>query len=308
MTILDWEKNVNELKERVNSELESIRPYGRVYSYLRRYGMRLETVEDNIALWSVGYTRTDNIEERFYFYSNLEGKLLFNGESFIFATPFSNGLAVVLSGGRKYYLIDRENKEVLLMPEEAKVYEVSNIRNDMMSAKHSGFHYPLWGSYKIDRKEKTLECVIPFIWNYLNMSRTQNQVYAGISDGYYVTSSGSHERSYIAKAYSDYSLYDWSRDLNDPPKFKEYVRNFVSRMDIETAQNKDYIKYFLGILLGNKYDGYQVWLYFQDNDIGAYFGEKNEEKLCTNDGTIVENESLEGYQKVLCQLKSTNNS
>ena len=92
MNLLDWEKIVK--NKYVNMKYNVKEKNRNLFYEIKDYGAELESVEENIALWWVGYRRVDDSRvTSYYFYTDLEGNMLFDGNTFFFATPFSNGLA-----------------------------------------------------------------------------------------------------------------------------------------------------------------------------------------------------------------------
>ncbi len=67
----------------------------------------LESVEENIALWR---KYKSGSSKSYYFFTDLEGKLLFDGKTFQYATPFSDSKAC-LKYDKEWYVIDLVKKE-----------------------------------------------------------------------------------------------------------------------------------------------------------------------------------------------------
>lgn len=140
------------------------------------YDIYLESVEEDIALW-----RKENTAHKdyCYLYTNLEGELLFSGKTFKYATPFSNSRACV-NNYREWFILDLEKKEIIVFPSELIFDNINTFRNDSLPIfNQESFS---WGSVRYNPTEESFEKDIPFIWNVLEFSRLEDQVYVGMRD------------------------------------------------------------------------------------------------------------------------------
>ena len=313
MNILEWEvklegkqklvkekilQNLYLLDRQAKTSDERDKYFMKCY-YIRECGIYLESVEENVALWSVGFTNSqdktrDNI---FYFYTDLEGQLLFNGLTFRYATPFSQGISLV-NENNNYYFIDIKKEKIYCIDKEININQICNYKNGMVAILDNNRR---WGAYKLNLKTKTLEGVIPFIWAYLCISRKQDIVYAGIWDEYYIDEVGDHisTRIYgLPQLEAPVGFGKWEKSPSPPT----HSRYFILKMNIARAQNEKYIKgYFNSPPIDERDYG---WLYYRGaTDMGMHFGEKQDEQLGYNDGTIVKTKELGSYKKILIRNK-----
>ncbi len=313
MNILEWEVKLEGkqklVKERILQNLylldrqattrDEKYEYFMKCCYIREHGIYLESVEENVALWSVGFTHSkDNTRDNiFYFYTDLEGQLLFNGSTFSYATPFSQGISLVIENNN-YNFIDIKKEKIYCIDKEIEINQICNYKNGMVAVSDNNLR---WGAYKLNLKTKTLECVIPFIWAYLCISRKKDTVYAGIWDEYYINRVGDHisTRIYgLPQEEAPVGFGQWEK-LPSPPTHSRY---FILKMNIARAQSEKYIKsYFRSSYVDECDYGY---LYYRGaTDMGFHFGENQDEQLGFSDGTIVKTKNLNSYKKVLIKEK-----
>lgn len=144
----------------------------------------MEGVEENIALWQVTTKSFRHGDKYTYFYTDLNGNLLFGNSFFDYATPFSNGCALVqtqyYSPEIKTFILDIKHHQVLSIPIDF------NSANKMM---HNSL--PVldnksnkWGSYIVDTETGIWTYDIPFIWDCLALSRNKDNVYVGCSEDF----------------------------------------------------------------------------------------------------------------------------
>lgn len=100
MEVIDERKKLELLKEDVLRKEQARQKYSSGY-----YRLSLVSVEENISLWKKRYFNDDKED---YFYTDLEGNLLFDGRNFQYATPFYHSLACVNDRIDGWYLMDIE--------------------------------------------------------------------------------------------------------------------------------------------------------------------------------------------------------
>lgn len=136
----------------------------------------LISIDNNIILWRVT-SRDLNLYN--FFYTDINGNLLFNGTLFNYATSFSNSLAFI-ELGREYYIIDINNMLLVKIPNEIVWDNLNGFRNNNLAVFDKTSHH--WGSYYYDEKEQSFKKDIPFIWDALEFSRNKDIVYVGIHE------------------------------------------------------------------------------------------------------------------------------
>lgn len=137
---------------------------------------KIVAVEENIALWKL--CKLSSSRNSTYIYTDLNGKIIFNGQTFLYATPFSNSRACIKQNDSQWSILDLENKEFVHLPNEISWGNLNNFRNDnLILFDEKKLH---WGSYQYNPKENSFTENIPFIWDTLEFSRLNGQIYAGI--------------------------------------------------------------------------------------------------------------------------------
>lgn len=131
------------------------------------------SVEEKIGLWQM--TLTSN--ETLYFYTNIRGEIIFNGQLFSYASPFSKGCALVRACN-KYYLININKNKLIEIPEnKINCQNIRPIKNGNLAVLGENNR---WGSYYFDAEKSTFTSDIPFIWDALDFSKEGKNLYAGL--------------------------------------------------------------------------------------------------------------------------------
>lgn len=254
----------------------------------------LESVEEDIALWKKGNCVHKNY---CYFYTDLEGKLLFNGKTFKYATPFSNFRACV-NNYREWLVLDLENKEIIVFPKELIFENINIFRNDGL---------PLfdrdslsWGSVRYNPNEKSFKKDIPFIWDTLEFSRVKDQVYVGKSDIY--LSGDNHPYSHWNDGFDtmftlktmklpvdqvkDLSCYNYRKDFYIGMINQDVIRYIEEKISstVPPYQRREMI---------------EIYLKTAYNISDYYFEEEYKEEVNNNEGKIVDVGVINEYQKTL---------
>lgn len=141
--------------------------------------LHLCNVSEDILLWQMDYEK----KIKLYFYTNRNYKLLFNGQVFTYASPFSNACALSKTMNTKTEkeetnIIDLSSRKIIEVPtEEMGCLETYNIRNGNMAMYGNNGH---WGSYFYNEAENAFLEDIPFIWDTLEFSKNGNNVVVGL--------------------------------------------------------------------------------------------------------------------------------
>lgn len=175
---------------------------------------KLRSKEANVMLWK----EEDFREPDRYFYTDYKDNILFNGNKFLYATPFSDYCALINDGAWK--IIDTNQKEIILLPEDITIDAINGMfhKNIAVFDKKSNH----WGSYHFSSEEKTFELGIPFIWDTLEFSRKKEIVYGG--------------KNRITGDFHADNLDEWVNLQLEVP---------LIAMPIEDAQTTDYYKKYI---------------------------------------------------------------
>lgn len=243
----------------------------------------LISVEENIALWAVKEYRN---QKRYYYYTDLQGTLLFNGECFFYATPFSDHKALVKIY-RKPLVLDLSHKELVEIPESISWESLNGFRNSNMVVFDE--KEKQWGSYHYDDNEKGFLQDIPFIWDTLEFSRKQDQVYVGKSNvgvamfGYDVQTKWDERdlELQIATLQLDKKYaYDLKRYKYLIDMYKKAIRYIIETFDDSKTTQENFIK-----------KPYNISDY--------YFEEEWKEEYNTNQDLLVQTGNLDEYKRIL---------
>ena len=243
----------------------------------------LISVEENIALWAVKEYRD---QKRYYYYTDLQGNLLFNGECFFYATPFSDHKALVKIY-REPLVLDISHKELVEIPESISWESLNGFRNSNMAVFDE--KEKQWGSYHYDDNEKGFLQDIPFIWDTLEFSRKQDQVYVGKSNvgvamfGYDVQTKWDERdlELQIATLQLDKKYaYDLKRYKYLIDMYKKAIRFIIETFDDSKTTQEDFIK-----------KPYNISDY--------YFEEEWKEEYSTNQDLLVQTGNLDEYKRIL---------
>lgn len=252
----------------------------------------LESVEEDIALWKKG-----NIEHKdfCYFYTDLEGNLLFNGNQFKYATPFSNSRACI-NNYREWLILDLEKKEVISFPNELTFGNINKFRNDGLAL--FNIISLKWGSIKYDSYEKTFKQDIPFIWDALEYSRIKDYVYVGNHSVSPIRDSSpySNWNDDCGKMFTISAMklpFDKSKSLDYYNSKREEYMCYLSRNEIRYIQEK----ISSNISEAEEYQIIKDYLRTAYNIGDYYFLEDYKEEINSNKGKIVDVGNINVYQK-----------
>lgn len=243
-------------------------------------------VEENIALWNL-YTT----DMQFYFYTNLQGKILFDGKCFPCASNFSEGCAWVKED--QWYIINLRKQELVEIPvEEMPWKNIRDIRHGnlaMANVKNK------WGSYFYNQEENTFQEDVPFIWDALEFSRKKDRVYAG------VLSSRRIINSLNEWGPEDLLLYLKMAKLSKTAVYNmEAYRYFLKQYFINPflEDGKEISQSLEKISEGKKQEVMDFFVNYAHNIADDCFEESVESLFNTNTGANVVTESLETYKRV----------
>lgn len=147
-------------------------------------GLQLCNVNEDIFLWQMDYI--NNI--KLYFYTDRNYKIIFNGQMFTYASPFSKGCALTKTINtetetEETNIIDLSQRKIVEVPlEEMECLGTYHIRNGNLAMYGNNGH---WGSYVYNGEETGFKKDIPFIWDALEFSKNGEKV--GIGLRYYQT-------------------------------------------------------------------------------------------------------------------------
>ncbi|MDE6141669.1 MAG: hypothetical protein K2G03_03605 [Bacilli bacterium] len=179
-----WEIE-GEILEKLKEEQEELEKSLLVYrlggskKMIKQRDIELISIKENIVLWGTYYKYS--LCPRLYFYTDIEGKLLFDGTIFQYATPFSDSCALVKQDN-DWYIIDLKIMEFVGLPNEILPYTANGFENGNLAIFDRKKEH--WGSYYYSREDKTFKQDIPFIWDALEFLRKKEDVYVGIHDIY----------------------------------------------------------------------------------------------------------------------------
>lgn len=249
------------------------------------------SVEEDIALW---YFQTSS--GPVYFYTNLQGKLIFGEECFLKASSFSQSCAWVKTLENEWVIVDVNKKEWIKIPYEDMPWQnIRDIRNGNIALLNQS---NLWGSYFYNQEEHTFEKDIPFIWDALEFSRKESFIYAGAFSSRSVinpTNEWGPEKVFLQLKVSKF-LKNHGYDMEVYRQFlKEYFINPSIGIDIVESkvpislQEKEYLK--------------EEFIKTAHNIADQYYEEKEDSLFNTNLGTIRSLENLKEYKRVLGKVK-----
>ena len=247
-------------------------------------------VEEDIALWAF---QIDSVPV--YFYTNLQGKLIFGDVCFFKASAFSKSCAWVKTMDKEWYIINREKKELIKIPYcDMPWQNIRDIRNGNLALLNEK---NLWGSYFYDQEEHIFQNDIPFIWNALEFSRKEKFAYAGIFSSKSVVNSSNEwgpEHVFFQLIVSQF-LKDCLYNLDIYQHFlRDYFTNPSLGIDITetkiptSLQEKECLK--------------KQFIAYAHN-IADYYNEKEDSLFNTNLGKIRSVENLKDYTRVLGKVK-----
>lgn len=231
-----------------------------------------------------------------YLYTDLEGELLFNGRLFSFATPSSNSRVLIRNSNVDWRIIDFEKKEIVSLPNDIIFDNLNGFRNNNLAVfKENTWN---WGSIKYNHDENSFSEDIPFIWDSLEFSRLNDNVYVGI---------------HRIDSKHDYNPYfHWSEDFGN-----KFICSTI-RIPINKAYDLEYYNYIMNMYsnwleqniimyissdIQSGYSQEERNQYIKDciksayNISDLYFGESYKEENNSNNGIKVDLGNLSDYQK-----------
>ncbi len=247
----------------------------------------LDSVDNNICLWRLNcYKRGDKLQ--LYFYTNLEGNILFDNSFFEEATTFSEECSLVDYDGSNWYIINLKKGEKMQIPKDRDCKLFKNFMYNSMAILDS--NTKKWGSYSLDLNKRLCKKEIPFIWDYLALSREKDYVYAGVTDTY------SYKPNY------EYSSYNHM--ISDYDKIKTGRRLKIAKMLKKDAYDMEYFKNLEKNISEYEWRGMITrYLEYYDpytNPGDQYFNEND--IFCTNDNSIIPIERTNNFEKTFCKV------
>ena len=286
MEAMEERKKLELLKEDILRRESARQKYSRGYHQLS-----LISVEENIALWKES-SFPDHEEE--YFYTDLEGNLLFNGKKFQYATPFYNSLACVNDRIDGWYLMDIKKKQLVFVPKEISFDNINGFRQENLALFDKEKRH--WGSYCYTPESAEFREEIPFIWDNLEFSRDNGFVYTGLVDRSPICFGADKRRVFqinvvklpIDKAY-DLSYYQYLMETYRVAINQNTIRYITEELEdlYSQAQEECLIQAYIG-------SAYSLSDY--------YFEERDKKEYQRNDGAKVELGDLGDYQRVLAKV------
>jgi len=244
--------------------------------------IQVEEVSENIALWSIVcsplyHNPFGNKDKKMYFYTDVNGDLLFDNRFFDYATPFSDGCAFIQVKGfedwkpvKKSLILDVKRHQLLSVPIDFKAVDrVVNNNIPFLDTESKK-----WGSCVINPETGEWNYDIPFIWDGLSFSSTTDRVYVG-----------------IVKSFSYYPNWDntpYCRMVPDWDKAESYHKYSITSMSKKYAYTLDSFR---------ESDGYghcalrnDFWDYVRSRDI---FGSGSLDSVDSNN--VVDAGNIEEY-------------
>lgn len=177
------EEILEKLKEEQKDLEESLLVYGSrcPKKIIKQSDIEILSIKENIVLWGTERTCKYSLCSKLYFYTDMEGKLLFDGTIFRYATPFSDSCALVKQDN-DWYIIDLKIMKFVGLPNEILPYTANGFENGNLAIFDRTKEH--WGSYYYSRENQAFEQDIPFIWDALEFLRKKEGVYVGIHDIY----------------------------------------------------------------------------------------------------------------------------
>lgn len=286
MEVIDERKKLELLKEDVLRKEQARQKYSSGY-----YRLSLVSVEENIGLWKKRYFNDDKED---YFYTDLEGNLLFDGRNFQYATPFYHSLACVNDRIDGWYLMDIRKKQLVSLPKEISFDNINGFRQENLALFDKEKRH--WGSYCYTPESAEFREEIPFIWDNLEFSRDNGFVYTGLVDRSPICFGADKRRVFqinvvklpIDKAY-DLSYYQYLMETYRVAINQNTIRYITEELEelYSQAQEECLIQAYIG-------SAYSLSDY--------YFEERDKKEYQRNDGAKVELGTLGDYQKVLAKV------
>lgn len=300
-TIDDYRDECQKLKDEVVNKINSSIEKNGGYYKITSYNVYLYSVEENIILWRVSWHYSHRKINKYY-YTDLNGNLLFNDKGFEYATAFSNSKALIRD--YKHRIIDIKEKTLVELPYELEFGNINEFRNDNLALfnKKEG----KWGAIKYNSEDNTFEEIIPYIWDQLQFSREKSRVYVGL-----------HK---VKPIISNSPYAHWSDDNG-----WAFNVSFIKAL-IEQAQNLEHYNFILQMLSDMMYQkeisyirediSPEVPLEDREEMIKSYistaydlsdnwyfYSELYHEKYNNNDGKIVDPGNLDEYERKVALLK-----
>lgn len=224
-------------------------------------------------------------KSRFYFYSDLNGTLLFDGALFNYATPFSEKSAVVKDCSDKWYIINLNSRERILFPDEFSWQDFTDFRNSAFALCDS--KSKKWGTYSIDYDTHLWQPDIPFVWDFLSLSRNPELVYAGVEELY--------------NYYPNWESGPYNHMI--PDRYDSVKMTVYKVAQLQKAEAQDLTAFSeLEKHIDNYFWSASARTHFI-SDIDSNAGDRYFHEEPNNSGLIVKTFSLEDYPITLSRLK-----
>lgn len=265
--------------------------------------LSLVDVEEGIALYKlhkIGLSSEDS-----YFYTDLDGNILFSKNTFKYATPFSDSLSYIIMHDNKHCIIDIKDKKLVEIPMINKPWEnINGFRNGNLAALNK--KSKKWESYFYDRDENIFCKDIPPIWNNLEFSRDKDIVYAGISNIHQLCPSNYDVQTKWSEITDLELTIRVIRMLKDNAYNLKYYNYIIDIFKMAIEQDK--IRYIREkVSISRQKEETEKILSTPYNLADYYFDEKvKDSRDIYTSQVISDDESLDDYQKKLCKIVNNN--
>lgn len=245
------------------------------------------SLSQKIGLWKMQLVSGEEL----YFYTNIRGEILFGGECFSYATPFSNCCAIVGFGTSKFYILNIKRNELAeISNDKMEIQNVRGIKNRSITVLANGY----WGSYHFDEDENILQEEVPFIWDVLDFTEDGKNAYVGIFSFKEIK-----DEQKDNWPMNDYLLqlriaFLGKENVKDYRIYQKFLRESYANSDNNCFIEKRVKKLSSDIRMKYAYSAYDI--------DGLY---KNSEKPLFMPGArdAVETGNIEDYKVVLARLK-----
>lgn len=276
------QKRVTETKRKVLEQFYSMFP--------REQGKNLNValygVEENIALWSLQMT-----ENSLYFYTDLQGKILFDNSFFPFASTFSDRVAWVKDFSGIWYIINLRKKELVEIPiEEMPWKNIRDIRHGNLAVLNKENQ---WGSYFYNQEENTFQQDVPFLWDALEFSRKENLAYVGM-----------YSSRSIVNPLNEWAPENFQMLIKVTPLLKNYLydrkayQQFLQQYFLDSSLGVDILKNIETVPRNGKNKLKQEFVSNAYSIADEGFDEKSDSLFNTNYNESIITGSLEEYKRV----------
>lgn len=251
------------------------------YKYIFGGKLYLEAISENIALWSIECDSPIYKRKTKYFYTDLNGNILFQNFFFDYATPFSDECAVIetphYTSKRTLFILDLRHQQLLSIPKEINgIYKImhSNIPvYDEQSKK--------CGSYHIDTETGLWTQDIPFIWDRLAFDNDKEIVWVS--------------RTSLNPYYSNDDNTPYNHMVPNHNEISYYKEYYITRLNKNQCYNYD------GFLQSKKLNGIIKRQNFDSIEEAIY--SKTNSDYQDNQDTTINTDSIKKYSLKLSHIK-----